>query len=115
MPHTYKAVQNPNKTFAIVKDDIPCTCPKTVWPNPVQLRTGGMQIQLMRFGCTTECPFAELKKIKDLVQGTPQESEEYDAYVISCAGGREKIIRVDQIVPHEEKSNPNPGSVIHMP
>lgn len=104
MPHTYKAVQRENKSFQIVKDGIPCVCPKTVYPMPKQDALRNVSFELQRFGCNTECPFAEVLKVKE--QSGNNEFEEKDVYDIGCEGMGKRIM-LDEVVlytPPEKKS-----------
>lgn len=76
MPVKYTLKKDSNSGDVLQKDGKDTFCPyQTAIPVPVQTSMGGVSLNMVRFPCSLNCPFAEV-----------HECEDYSVYVTTCNG-----------------------------
>lgn len=109
--HKHSAVQGEKGEFALHRDGQLLFCPKTVYPSMTQSAIGQVQVALMRFPCSTNCPFAQVSersKAKPVDTGGSVLTDEKEGiYTISCEAGKLEIV-LDELKNYEKKDN-KPG------
>lgn len=91
----YTAKANGDGTFTLHRNGVGLFCPKTCYPLPVQNRLATqVEIQITKFNCATNCPFAEIAKVAPAPGSQKEGTFEYH---IKCEG-RELVYKLDEIV-----------------
>lgn len=104
--HTHTVKQDEAGTYALHRDGRILNCPKTVFPQPTQNQvTGAYGMNLMRFPCTTDCPFAQLK-VETQVENSNEQVKRV-TYEISCEGGIKNIV-LDGVINFEKPPATSP-------
>lgn len=110
--HKHSAVQDAGGVYALYRDGHLLNCPKTVYPNINQGVTGAINMTLMRFPCSTSCPFAQVIERDTVAEGTIAKEGKEIIYAISCEGRCNEIV-LDKVTQYEAPKVESPLQLVN--